>query len=160
MSKTNWKRVVPHSIVHALQLIQKHGEEKHNLSAQRIADRLSISKDLFYKWAGDGKMPIKHIIAYEQICGINLITQYLAHSQGHLLVPVPTGRKAEHKDLIDLQGFMIEVSGLLMRNTQGNDNAQETIGAIKKLMQDLAFHQGIVAKAEQPQHELSLVSHE
>ena len=156
MTKIYWKKVVPHSMPHALQLTKQHGIEKKNMSVERIGDHLSETGDLIYKWLGTAKMPVNKVIAFEQACGINFITQYLAHSQGFLLVPAPTGRKAQHKDLIDLQAFMIEVSGLLMRNSQDKASSQETVDGIKKLMEDLAFHQRNVSSADQPQHEFAL----
>lgn len=158
MTKIYWKRVVPHNMNHALQLTKEHGIEKKNMSVARIGDHLSETSDLIYKWLGSAKMPVNKVIAFEQACGINFVTQYLAHSQGFLLVKAPTGRKAEHRDLIDLQAFMIEVSGLIMRHTEGLKSAQETTDAIKKLMEDLAFHQKNVGALDQPQSELSLVN--
>jgi len=158
MTKTYWKRIVPHSMVKALNLTKEHGKENKQQSVQRIADRLSISQDCLYKWLGDATMPVKSVIAFEEVCGISFVTQYLAHSQGFLLVKAPTGRKAEHRDLIDLQAFMIEVSGLIMRHTEGLKSAQETTDAIKALMEDLAFHHKNVNELDKPQTELSLVN--
>ena len=101
-------------------------------------------------------MPINKVIAFEEACGISFVTQYLAHSQGYLLVPAPTGRKAQHKDLTELQLFMTEVTALLIKSNEGLCSSTETIDGIKTLMEDLAFHQRNVAVTEQPQTELSL----
>jgi hypothetical protein len=156
MTKTYWKRIVPHSINHALQLTKQHALEHNNLSVPRIADQVMATPDTLYKWLGQGKMPVNAIIAFEQACGINFVTQYLAHSQGYLLVKVPTGRKAEHKDLTELQIFMTEVSALLIKSSEGRCNASDTIDGIKTLMEDLAFHQKNVAAVDEPQTEFSL----
>jgi hypothetical protein len=156
MSNIYWKRVVPNSIPHALQLCKEHAIKKNNQSVPRIADHLGESADLLYKWLGTAKMPVNKVIALEQACGINFVTQYLAQSQGFMLVPVPTGRKAENKELVDLQIMMTEVASHLIKFEQGKCEASEAIDAIKVLMQDLAYHEKNVAKVEQPQSSLNI----
>lgn len=156
MSKRNWKREKPYSITKALALTKQHGINEKNMSVERIADRLGENGDLLYKWIANGTMPVKKVIAFEEVCGINFLTQYLANSQGFLLVKAPSGRKAEHKDLAEFQLFMTEVAALIIRSMQGSCNAQEAIDAIKVLMEDLAFYQKNVAKMGLPQAELSL----
>jgi len=156
MSKVYWKRVVPHNMNHAMQLCKQHAQEKKNMSVSRIADHLATTTDSLYKWLGNGRMPANHVIAYEQACGINFVTQYLAHSQGLLLIDVPTGRKAQNKDLTDLQVFMTEVGALLIKCHDNRSTPQEAMDAIKVLMQDLAWHQKNVGVMKEPQAELSL----
>lgn len=156
MTRTNWKCVIPHSMVKALNLTKEHGKEKKNLSAQRIADRLSTNDDCLYKWIANATMPIGKLIAYEETCGRPIVTQYLAQSQGFLLVPVPTGRKAEHKDLNDLQLYMTRALSKIIETYDGQCTADEAIDAIKVLMQDLAYQQRNVKKAEMPQDEFDL----
>ena len=156
MPRTYWKRQVPHSLVKALNLTKEHGKENAQLSIERIADRLAVSDSCLYKWLGDSTMPVNRVIAFEQACGINFVTQYLAHSQGYLLVPAPTGRKAQHRDLTELQLFMTEVMALIIKSNDGQTSAESAIDGIKTLMEDLAFHQKNVAKQDQPQNELNL----
>lgn len=156
MSKTYWNRLVPHSMVKALNLTKDHGKEKKQQSVQRIGDRLGVSPDCLYKWLGDATMPVNKVIAFEEACGINFVTQYLAQSQGFLLVPAPTGRKAEHKDLNELQLYMAKVVAKIIEANQGECTAQEAIDAIKVLMQDLAYQQRNVKVAEMPQEEFDL----
>jgi hypothetical protein len=158
MPRTNWKCIVPHSMVKALNLTKEHGKEKKNQSVQRIADRLGINGDLLYKWLGDAKMPVNKVIAFEEVCGINFVTQYLAHSQGFLLVPVPTGRKAKHRELNELQLFMTQVAALLIQSSDdgANTDPQKTMDSIKLLMEDLAFHLRNVPAADSPQATFNL----
>lgn len=156
MSRTNWKRIIPHSVNHALQLTKQHGIEKKGMSVERIADYLGVTADLLYKWLGTGKMPLNKIIAFEQACGINYVTQYLAQSQSFLLVTVPTGRKAENKELTDLQLCMTQVASALISFQQDKVDSAETIDAIKILMQDLAFHERNVAKIDTDQMPLEM----
>ena len=147
---------MPHSMVKALNLTKEHGKEKKNQSVQRIADRLGINEDLLYKWVANGTMPVKAVIAFEESCGINFVTQYLAHSQGYLLVPAPTGRKAQHKDLNQLQLYMAQVAAKIIEANEGTCTAQDAIDHIKVLMQDLAFQQKNVAVTECPQETFDL----
>jgi hypothetical protein len=156
MTKTYWKRIVPHSMVKALNLTKEHGKQKNNLSVQRIADQLGASDACLYKWLGDATMPVNKVIAFEDVCGMPFITQYLAHSQGYLLVPAPTGRKAQHKDLNELQLYMAKVVAKIIEVNQDECTAQEAIDAIKVLMQDLAFQQRNVAVTDMPQEEFNL----
>jgi hypothetical protein len=156
MTRTYWNRLVPHSMVKALNLAKDHGKEKKQQSVQRIGDRLGVSPDCLYKWLGDATMPVNKVIAFEEACGISFVTQYLAQSQGFLLVPAPTGRKAEHKDLNELQLYMAKVVAKIIEANQGECTAQEAIDAIKVLMQDLAYQQRNVKVAELPQEEFDL----
>jgi len=156
MSKTYWKRVVPHNMNHAIQLCKQHAQDNKNMSVARIADHLAITTDTLYKWLGNGRIPANHVFAYEQACGISFITEYLAHSQGLLLIKVPTGRKAKNKDLTDLQVFMTEVSALLIKCHDNRGSTQETMDSIKLLMQDLAWHEKNVGVMEEPQVEFEL----
>ncbi|GLX86344.1 hypothetical protein tloyanaT_25970 [Thalassotalea loyana] len=151
MPKTNWKREVPQNLAKALQLTKEHGIREKGMSVERIGDHLGTTGDLIYKWIGTNKMPINKIIPFEQVCGINFITQYLAHSQGYLLVKAPSGHRAEHKELNELQLFMTKVSGYLIQATEGSCDPQVAIDAIKVLMQDLAYQQKNVAEHTQPQ---------
>ena len=156
MAKQYWKRLVPTSLVKALQLCKEHGIKENNMSVERIADHLGTNAELVYKHLALGKLPVNKIIPFEQACGINFVTQYIAHSQGYLLVKAPTGRKAENKDLTDLQLFMTEVAALMIKFQQDKSQASDTIDAIKVLMQDLAFHQNNVAKTSTQQNELEI----
>lgn len=160
MTKTYWNRVVPHNINHALRLCKQHGIEKNQMSVERLADALMATADTLYKWIGNARLPVNAIVAYEQACGINFITQYLAHSQGFLLVPVPSGKRAEHKDLAELQLFMTEVSALIIKCHNGSCNAQTAIDGISTLMKDLAWQQNNIGKINTPQPELFGELHE
>jgi len=158
MTKTNWNRIIPHSLVQALELTREHGKEKRQLSVQRLADHLGSGDSSVYKWLGCATLPVNKLIALEQACGKNYVTQYLAHSQGFLLVKAPTGRKAENKELTDMQVFMTQVSALLINSYHGHQDVQQTLDGIKKLMEDLAFHQRNIEKLDEPQ--MSLVAND
>ncbi|MDO6488259.1 hypothetical protein Q4503_11140 [Colwellia sp. 6_MG-2023] len=158
MARTNWKCIVPHNMNHAIQLCKQHALDNKNMSVARIADHLAITTDTLYKWLGNGRIPANHVFAYEQACGISFITEYLAHSQGYLLVKAPTGRKAEHKDLNKLQLYMAQVAAKIIEANEGDCTAQDAIDHIKILMQDLAYQQKNVAAVQVPQTQFDLTS--
>lgn len=143
---------------HAIQLCKQHALDNKNMSVARIADHLAITTDTLYKWLGNGRIPANHVFAYEQACGISFITEYLAHSQGYLLVKAPTGRKAEHKDLNKLQLYMAQVAAKIIEANEGDCTAQDAIDHIKVLMQDLAYQQKNVAAVQVPQTQFDLTS--
>jgi hypothetical protein len=143
---------------HAIQLCKQHALDNKNMSVARIADHLAITTDTLYKWLGNGRIPANHVFAYEQACGISFITEYLAHSQGFLLVKAPTGRKAEHKDLNKLQLYMAQVAAKIIEANEGECTAQDAIDHIKILMQDLAYQQKNVAAIQVPQTQFDLTS--
>ena len=150
MTKVNWKTATPNSIRHALQLTKKHGIDKRQMSVERLGDHLAESPDLLYKWMGSGKWPVNKVFAFENICGNPFVTKYLAHSHGYLLVKAPTGNKANNKDIADLQTFMVQVTSLLLKSYDRQASIDETVGTIKCLMEDLAFHQCNIQELDQP----------
>jgi hypothetical protein len=143
-------------MVKALTLTKEHGKVKKSMSTQRIADRLSTNDDCLYKWLANATMPIGKVIAFEEVCGINFVTQYLAQSQGYLLVPVPSGRKAEHKELNELQLYMTKVLSKIIETNEGQCTSDEAIDSIKVLMQDLAYQQKQCAAQDMPQEAFDL----
>lgn len=157
MIKRVWKHEVPHSINHALQLCKEHGQQKNQLSVERIADRMATSPDTLYKWLGTGRMPINQVINYESLTtadtrtGRPFVTEYLAHSQGYLLIKMPTGRSAEHKDIIELNICMQQLVSQLLELQAGTVQADDVLATVKTLMQDLAFQQKNIEQHKQPQ---------
>jgi len=158
ITKAAWRKRTPRSVYEAAEWVGEYGRQHKQMSRERLCDHFGNELSTTGKWISQANMPLKKIINFEQLCGINFVTQYLAQAQGYLLVKVPSGRKAEHTELAELQIFMTEVSALLIKTYDGRANDEETINALKKLMQDLAFHERNVSVVNQPQHELSLVN--
>ncbi len=155
MTRRNWKRIYPTSLREAMELCVKHAEEKHNYSVERIAELMGMSSHwTLYKWIPEAAMPIKKVTPFENVCGIDLVTQFQAHSNNKLLVPIPTGRRAEHKELNDLVHFQSKTAQLLYDHSDGKRSSEEVIGAITQLMEDLAWQKGNAEKDIQPELEL------
>ena len=150
----SWKRLIPTSLSHAMELCLQHAKEKHNRSVDQVADLMGIpNKWNIYKWVESGRLPAVLIRPFEHACGIDFVTRYLAHSDHKLLIDIPTGRRAAHREVNDLMGAAHEAVGLLLKFHEGQANANDTIGAITGVMESLGWHRGNVEKSAQPEFE-------
>ncbi|KMN33097.1 hypothetical protein B0T40_12705 [Chromobacterium haemolyticum] len=155
MTKRNWKRVQPSSLRNALELCKDYAKERHNLSVERIADRMGLSDHwTVYKWIQTGRIPANMIRAYETVCGINYATRWLAASGGSLLIDIPSGRIASAEDMQTLQSVLNDAAGRLLQFYAGKAQATDTLAAIQQAMEGLAWHRGNVEKHMQPELEL------
>ena len=153
--RRNWKRIQPRSLRHAMELCIQFAKEKHNLSVERIAERMGLANHWnLYKWMENGRMPAVSIPAFELACGIDFVTRHLAASAHKLLIDMPTGKKADATDINELQGGMTDAIGLLIKFYQGGAEAGETIAAISSSLSEMAWHRENVRKHSEP--ELSL----
>ena len=151
MPRRNWKYVAGHDPVDALDKCLQHAKEKHNLSVERIMDRLGMaSKSQMYGYLADAKLPVNRLIAFEQTCGIPLFTKYSAASQGFMLVKIPTGRKAEAKELAELQVALAQVGSQIISFYNGECSVDETTNMIMAALQDLAYHKSELEHFNQP----------
>lgn len=155
MTKRSWKNVHPNSLRHAMELCIEHAEQKKNLSKERIADHMGLESHwVFYRWLKSGRMPANLIRPFEYVCGINLMTEYLATSAHKLLVSMPTGKGGSAVDINELQASFSEAIGLLIRFYQSQDKVDETLASLTGVMQEMAFHRENVNKGTYPELEL------
>lgn len=155
MIRRNWKRIQPTNLRDALRLCKDYALERKNYSVERIADLMDVSSDLLYKWLSTGKMPVSSIPAYEHICGINLVTRWLAASEGFLIIMAPTGRSASAADMHALQEALNDAAGQLLQFYGGKVDAAVVLAAIQQGMEGLAWHKGNVEKHLQPELEFT-----
>ena len=155
MIRRNWKRIQPATLRDALRLCKDHALERKNYSVERIADLMDVSADLLYKWLSSGKMPASSVPAYEHICGINLVTRWLAVSSGHLMIAIPTGRNSSATDMHALQEVLNDAAGQLLQFYAGKAEAGSVLAAIQSGMEGLAWHKGNVEKHQQPEFQFS-----
>lgn len=152
----NWKRVIPRSTVDALRLCKDFAIERHNLSVERIADRMGVSADLLYKWLASGNMPLAQVQSYEHLCGCNFISDHLAHSHGKLAVTIPSGRGLEDYDLLRMHQSFSSAMALLADFYAGKCSGESTLAALTKHMEATAWHRENVIAHSQPELELGL----
>lgn len=155
MARRNWKRVQPTSLRNALELCKEFAREKHNLSVERIAERMGEADHWnLYKWMQNGRMPAVLIPAYETACGIDFVSRWLANRDGKLLITIPTGRNLGTTDLNDLQEVLHTAVGSLIAFYQQKKATDETLADLTHALESLAWHRGNVAQHETPQLDL------
>jgi len=154
MKSRRWKHYQPSSLRRALEGCKEHAREQHNLSVESISEQMGLTDHwALYKWIQSGRMPAPLIISYERVCGINLVSRWIAARTGKLLVDIPSGRNAGAEDIQALQEQLHEVTGLLMNFYAGKAEADDTLAGIQNAMQALAWHRGNVQQHAQPQLE-------
>lgn len=155
MSRRNWKNAQPGTLKQALEWSLEFAKARHNLGVERIAERMGLENHwVLYKWSNSGRIPAVLIPTFELVCGINLISRWLAASGGRLLVDIPTGRGCGVQDMQELQAALHTTTGALMAFYAGNADAAATLGAIQTSLEQLAWHRGNVQQHATPQLEL------
>lgn len=150
MSRRAWKKVIPTSLLDAMRLTKDFARERRNLSVERVADLMGVTPDVLYKWLATGRMPAPLLLVYENVCGINFVSRYLAASSGNLVIPVPTGRAVAPIDVQELQTLLNTAVGAILDFAAGGREADDTLAAIHGAMCALAWHHGNVDRASQP----------
>jgi hypothetical protein len=152
MARTNWKRKRARSLRHGAELCVAHAREVLNRSVEQIADIMGESSHYtLYKWLENGRMPAVKIRAFETACGADFVTQYLAYSANKLIIDMPTGRKAAHRELSELGAYANKVMSMLIDFNDGRSEQKETSEALATLIEDLAHQRGNIEKFQQPE---------
>lgn len=155
MARRNWKHERAISLRRGMELNVHFAREKLNRSVDRIADLMGMpSHFTLYKYLESGRMPAILIPAFENACGAHFVTQYLAHSANRMLVDIPTGRNATHKELNEVSAYTNQVMGMLIDFYEGRCEQEEVEGALTNLIEDLAHQRGNIAKHQQPELQL------
>lgn len=155
MRGRNWKKVQPTSLRHAMELCKDHAREKRNYSVERIAEVMGQEDHwTLYKWFQSGRMPAVLIPAFEEACGIDFVSRWLATRSGRLVIDIPTGRKQSGADVNELQAVLHHAVGSLMEFYRDKYDVEATLADITRALQSLAWHRGNVAQHNQPQLEL------
>ncbi len=147
----NWKRLIPKSHTEALRLCKDYAKEKHNLSVERIADTMGVTADVLYKWLANGTMPLNRIRSYELACRCNYVSRYMAHGDGNLLIPIPSGKGLSDADMMELNQSFHGAMTLLAGFYKGGVDANETMDALVAHMQATGWHHANVHKHAQPE---------
>jgi len=155
MSRRNWKRVRPSSLVEALRLCKEFAHERQNLSVERIADRMGATHDSLYKWLATGRMPAILIPAYEHACGCSFASEWLAVCAGKLVIDMPTGRRGATEDLLAVNSSCAAALQLLTAfyaDPAGAD-PEATLAALRGHLEQVAYHHHNVARYAAPELE-------
>ncbi|MFV2950150.1 hypothetical protein [Pseudomonas japonica] len=155
MSRRRWKSLRPTSLRHALEMCKDYARENLNKGVERIADEMGLADHwALYKWLQSGRMPANLIRPYEQACGCDYVTRWIAASAGRLTIDIPTGRRCAAQDMQALQELLTTAAGQLLAFYDQRSDADQTLAAIQAAMEGLAWHQGNVKQSQQPQLEL------
>ena len=155
MTRAPLKSQRANSLVHALRLCKEHAQAKHHLSVERIADRMGASHDCLYKWLATGRMPAILLPAFELACGCHFASEWLAASSGRLVVDMPSGRKAQGTELLDMNSSCAAALQLLTAfyaAPQGADT-EATLAALRLHLEQVAYHHHNVAAYATPELE-------
>ena len=155
MTRRVWKNVRPNSLVQALRLCREFAQDRHNLSVERIADRMGVTHDSLYKWLATGRMPAILIPAYEHACGTSFVSVWLATSANKLVIDMPTGRKADGTELLDMNSSCAAALQLLTAFYAAPQATcpEATLAALRQHMEQVAFHHNNVAQYATPELE-------
>lgn len=135
-----------------MELCVRYARDVHNLSVERIAELMGLESHFtLYKWMESGRMPAVLIRSFENACQCDFVTRYIACSAGKLVIDMPTGRRAEHKELNELSVFTHTVIGKLIEFFDTPENEASVIQAVNILIEDLAHQRGNVEKYQQPE---------
>jgi hypothetical protein len=153
MTRRNWKRVHPISMVEALRLCKDFAQEKRNLSIERIADRMGVTHDSLYKWLASGRLPVILIPSFEHTCGCHFASEWLAASAGRLVVAMPNGRSATQADMVELNSCFASALQLLtdFYAAPASADATETLAALTSHLSQVAWHRANVSQHATPE---------
>ena len=150
--RRNWKRLQPTSLRHALELCKDFAKERHNLSVERIAERMGLTDHwTVYKWIQTGRIPANMIRPYEVACGIDYVTRWIAASAGKMVVDIPRGRRLEGTDVVALHNGFGAALQLLTDFYASKADPEATIAALTAHLQDVAWHRANVAQFSAPE---------
>lgn len=155
MSRRNWKRVRPNSLMEALRLCKEFAQQRRNLSVERIADRMGATHDSLYKWLATGRMPAILVPAYEHACGCTFASEWLATCAGKLVVDMPTGRKGATEDLLAVNSGCAAALQLLTAfyADPAAADTEATLAALRGHLEQVAYHHHNVARYAAPELE-------
>ncbi len=151
MSRKNWNKVHPSSLQQAMEWSIDHAREVMQRKVEAVAELMGMENHWnLYKWVQNGSMPTRYIRAFEHACGINLISRWMAHSSGHLLIKIPSGRNVKPTELAELHQKFADSFGALARFYEGKEGASDTLDRITEMLEGLAWHHGNVEQHAQP----------
>ena len=149
-----WKRYQPTSLRAALEGCKEHAREARNLSVERIAAEMGLGDHwVIYKWIESGRFPLVLIPTYQAVCGINLVTRWLATHERRLLVDMPIGRAGDEDDMVALATQFSQAVQLLRDFYKSNGAADRApvLEALRSHLQSVAHHHFNVSGFSEPE---------
>ncbi|MDH5259402.1 MAG: hypothetical protein OEX07_15420 [Gammaproteobacteria bacterium] len=135
-----WKRLQPNNLREASRYCKEYARAFKRLTIPAVAELMGVTEDTLYKWLSTGNMPATMIPVYENVCGIDFITQYLALRSHKLLIDIPIGKKATPIEIGELQSVIAKGMSLLISLYQDGGDANEVAEVLTKIMAGVAYH--------------------
>ena len=154
MTRRNWKRWQPATLRDALKGCKDFALERHNLSVERIAERMGLEDHwALYKWIESGRFPLVLIPAYQNVCGINLVTRWMAMHERRLLVDMPVGKAGDEDDMVALATQFSQAVQLLrdFYKSNGATDATPVLEALRSHLESVAHHHFNVSGFAEPE---------
>lgn len=153
MTVRNSKRL-PTSLLTAFEADKAHALARHRRNVERLAELMSITPALLYKWLETGAMPANRIAAWEHLTGNDAVVRYLAASGHRVVIDIPTGRRANEGDVHALQAVLHEATGALLAFMVGDMDRDTALANLTNGLEALSWHRENVRKSDQPELEL------
>lgn len=149
-TKAAWKRIQPNNMKDALRLNKEYARQFKRLTVPAIAELMAISEDRLYKWLSTGDMPVSFIPAYELVCGMDYVTQYMGYRSHKLMIEIPTGKKTDELGMAELQQLSADAMSLLIKFYREGESVDIVTSALTRLLAGVAFHRENVIAQSQP----------
>lgn len=154
MRKRQWKNAQAHNLDEAIQLVAEWAEEKNRRPAKVMADLMGVELKTYYRWLAESSMPLNRIRQFEMFAGCHFISEYLSLAAGKAVIDIPTGRRLQPADILDVQANFSEAMSLLVRHYQQGESLEQTVAAIGVVLSQLAWHRENVTRAGTPELDL------
>lgn len=151
MPRHSWKKVRAGNLKQANDLCFQHAKEKHNRSVEAIADLMGVNSWTLYKWADEGKMPVRLVRSFEHACGIDLVSRWLATGGNKLVIDIPSGKTGNADDIFALQDSSNEAVGALLNFYAEKSTAEQALVSVQSALERFSWHKMNVEKSHQPE---------
>lgn len=147
-----WKHRLAPNLQEAMAECTAYALEAHNRSIEQIADLTGVDNHwTLRKYITEVRLPLRLIRPFENACGIDLITRYLASSSRRIVIDIPHGTTPGEHDVQTLQRMLADATSALIAFYQGEKDPDETIHAVWTGMAELGWHRANVTKHHQPE---------
>lgn len=129
------------SVVDAVKECAQYAKTFRYLSREGVAEKMGFTggaRWVVYKWVDEGKVPARHIPAFERACGTNLLTSCLVRVAGQIAVPMLPPESAPPLDLARTQVVLAEAMATVTSALYDGDRRGQAVTAINSAIEALA----------------------
>ena len=106
-----------------------------------------------YKWIESGRFPAVLLTSYQNVCGINLVTRWMAMHERRLLVDMPVGKAGDEDDMVALATQFSQAVQLLrdFYKSSGATDPAPVLAALRSHLESVAHHHFNVSGFSEPE---------